>query len=384
MLPVHFDVQARKEVALRNLQSLGMSPQECHAKHQAWCDERNASVDISNMSDHEAWLHERSLGLGGSDIGALLAVSPYTTRFMLWEDKCLRKVNFTGNNFTKWGNILEHVIADNFAESFQLTIEKTPPVIVPEVMQWLRVNLDFDVPNSRYMGEVKTASAESKQNWGEGIVPEQWLSVVNNDSCTSDHDLDALAVFDINHCQFPETYFCQVQYAMMIANKDYCFLTALIGGNDERHYLVKANPDFQDLIRYEATYFMFHNVIGKNPPLLTQWELLDKYVECDHSGQVEADSEIKQKVDALMDIKAQIKKLEKAKVALETDVKLFIGDKDELVNDDYESIASWGVFERVGVDKEALEDLYPELFEEFKTVTKVRVLRIKQQKRAKK
>lgn len=375
MLPVYFDVKDRMTKALRDIQSLGMSVQECHLSHQEWANKRNRVIDISNMSEYESWLHERSLGLGGSDIGCLLGLDNYRTRYMLWLDKCMGQVDFKGNNFTKWGTLLESAVGNNFANIFGISIQQTPPTIVPEIMQWLRVNLDFDLPNTIFMGEVKTASAETERKWGEGITPE--LLKASKTTIFDTSFLDIHAVTDINDCPFPEGYFCQVQYAMMLAKKQYCFLTALIGGNDERHYVVKAVPDFQSLIRYEATYFMFHNVIRKNPPLMTEWELLDKFVKCDHSGEVESSDEITAKVVTLKEIKSKISEMVKIKADLEKDVKLFIGEKDNLVNGEKDVLAKWGGHDKTSIDKEMLEDLYPDIFEETKKVTAVRVLRLK-------
>lgn len=368
MLKTPFNLTKRLEIALKNLNSLGLSLTQCAEKYAEWAKVRNANLDISNMSDHDIWLHERSLGLGGSDIGALLAVSPYTTRYMLWLDKAKREVSFTGNNFSKWGNLLEHVVANNCAETYGLTIELSPPAFAPKVMKWLPANIDFDIPGTSWMGEVKTASADSRMSWGEGIPFD--LDLING-------DVEEFAITDINECLFPETYFCQIQDYLMLKGKTHCVLTVLIGGNDERSYIIKANKEFQTLIRLEATYFFIHNVIGNNPPLLTQWELLEQHVACDFSGQVDANEEISNKISELVEVKASIKLLDKTKKELETDIKLFIGEHEEIVNSERDPIAVWGGYDKTSLDREMLEDLYPKIFDEVKQVKQVRILRIK-------
>lgn len=242
---------------------------DLNARYIAWRDAKIEKANVSEMSDHEAWLFDRSLGIGGSDIGALLSMSPYNTRYMLWQDKCHSVVEFKGNNFTKWGNKLEAVIGDNFSSEFGIAIEQSPPAMsgINNLYHWLRFNIDFDIPNSISMGEVKTASAESKMNWGAGITPDMIdTQFINGRLEIFPNNLD---ICTLDQCEFPLAYFCQMQYYLMMKNKRYCFLTALIGGNDERHFLISANKQFQDLIYYRATYFMFHHVIELHQPLKT-------------------------------------------------------------------------------------------------------------------
>lgn len=368
MLKTPFDLDARLDMALKNVTSLKMSLQQCADKYKKWADFRAINKNYGDMSDHEVWLFERTLGLGGSDIGALLGVSPYTTRHELWLDKAKMVVTFTGNNFSKWGSLLEQVIAENCAKTYGLDIKLSPPAFRPEVMQWLPANIDFDVPGTRLIGEVKTADANTSEKWGNGIPLD--LDLVKG-------DLGSFAIDDINECLFPETYFCQMQDYLMLTGKEYCILTVLIGGNDERSYIIKANEKFQTLIRLEATYFMMYNVIDNNPPLLTSFELMAQHVACDFSGQVETNQDITELVDQLLEVKQSLKSLEEDKKTLETEIKMFIGEKEELVNESRDPIAVWTGYDKTTVDREALEDLYPDIYEEVKQVNQVRSLRIK-------
>ena len=332
------------------------------------------------MTEHDAWLFERSLGIGGSDIGALLGFSPYNTPYQLWQDKCLGINDFQGNNFTKWGNLLESVVAQNFAESFGVKILQSPPSFAGFINRatWLRANIDFDIPNSVCMGEVKTASGESKQNWGVGIEPSDvtFENIGGNVViCNTDESLSFIET--IQDCEFPLAYFCQMQYYMMLKSKAYCFLTVLIGGNDERHYLIRANKDFQDLIYYRATYFMFHNVIGNQEPLKTPWEQMLDFIAFDHSGEVNVldNDGLKETLINLNKLNEKYSEIGKVKKSMEQEIKMIIGEQTSIV-DSGDTLATWNTQERIGIDKELLEDLHPEIFEEVKTETKLRVLRL--------
>lgn len=68
------------------------------------------------VADEPAWHDLRATGLGGSDAGALLGVSPYKSPYALWAEKTGAVTrSFQGNEVTYWGNILEAPIAERFA-----------------------------------------------------------------------------------------------------------------------------------------------------------------------------------------------------------------------------------------------------------------------------
>ena len=351
---------------------------DLNQRYMDWYKEKVAKVSSLEMSEHDAWLFERSLGIGGSDIGALLSMSPYNTRFMLYQDKALGLVEFTGNNFTKWGNKLEHVIGENFAEEFNLPIEQSPPSSsgIMDGSHWLRFNIDFDIPNSVAMGEVKTATGESKADWGQGITPDMIDISQNGEYIIIEPN--GLDINTIDQCEFPLAYFCQMQYYLMMKSKLYCFLTVLIGGNDERHYLICANQDFQHLIYYRATYFMFHNIIENHIPLKTPFEQMQDYIACDHSGEVDTADHtgLKDKLIDFYNINSLYSELGNTKREMEDEIKMLIGDKTEIV--EYgETLANWNTQTRISIDKDALEDEHPELFEKYKKEKVLRVLRLK-------
>ena len=61
---------------------------------------------------------DRNLFIGGSDIGIIMGISPFKTRFDLLIEKAgYKENNFTGNDFTEFGHIIEPKIRDYINES---------------------------------------------------------------------------------------------------------------------------------------------------------------------------------------------------------------------------------------------------------------------------
>ncbi len=80
-------------------------------------------VPTANLS-REAWLAERMKGIGGSDAGAVLGVNPWRTEVDVWLEKTGRKAGFDGNAATYWGNKLEDLVAQEYAEQKAVKVRR--------------------------------------------------------------------------------------------------------------------------------------------------------------------------------------------------------------------------------------------------------------------
>ena len=97
---------------------------------------------------------DRELYIGGSDIPIIMNISPFKTRFDLLLEKAGYKENdFTGNEYTEYGNILEPKIREYINE----TLYKKEPFKVDTIIKDdLRGN--FDGINKNAILEIKTTS----------------------------------------------------------------------------------------------------------------------------------------------------------------------------------------------------------------------------------
>ena len=84
------------------------------------------------------WQAARARGIGGSEIAAVLGLSPWESRFSLWHRKMGLAAPVAQNDVMYWGNRLEGVIRDEFnlrhanwpdeetAEAFPAALPPTP------------------------------------------------------------------------------------------------------------------------------------------------------------------------------------------------------------------------------------------------------------------
>lgn len=186
---------------------------------------------------------DRSKYIGGSDVAAVLGLSPYKTPYGLWaEKKGLIPNTVLNEGAVEWGYRLEAPIAEKFADTNNCRISNRHRVAYHSVYKYMRGEIDFHIVKG--MGdpgilEVKTAGA---------FLSHQWSA--------DDGD------------EVPIQYWCQVQYYMGLFGRDYCVIAALIGGQDYREYIIDFDLEFYNNMIKAVTAFWENNVLANVAPSL--------------------------------------------------------------------------------------------------------------------
>lgn len=95
---------------------------------------------------------DRDKYLGGSDIPIIMGISPFKSRFdLLLEKAGLKEDDFTGNEYTEYGNVLEPKIRDYINKKYNLGFEE-----YKKINGDIRVHLDGF--NNASVLEIKTTS----------------------------------------------------------------------------------------------------------------------------------------------------------------------------------------------------------------------------------
>lgn len=140
--------------------------------------ELGSAVFLANYdSNSPEWLQLRKTGLGGSDVGAVLGVSPWTSPFALWAKK-LNKIpdDFAPSEAMEWGTLLEPVILERFARQHpELTIYTNCGTWAHKDRPWQLANPDAIALNKDTgefsIIEIKTSRYEDEWNEKTGEVP---------------------------------------------------------------------------------------------------------------------------------------------------------------------------------------------------------------------
>ncbi len=253
-----------------------------------------------NVFERAAWLAERRTGIGGSDIAALLGLSPYKTQVELWLDKTGRAPDIEPDadqvERMHWGNVLEDVIARHAAALRGVKIQRINTVLRHPAYPAALANIDraivtegsrarWDDSAGRVLGadrvlEVKTAHALAQQSadWGEPGTDE-----------------------------VPQHYWLQCQWYLAITGLPFADLAVLFGGQKFCEYTIPADKGLQDDLLAQAQGWWQRHVVEDMPP--------DPTTEADaralwraHKAGAEkiVDVDVAQAVAELRQIKAQI------------------------------------------------------------------------------
>lgn len=184
-------------------------------------------AEVRYATDEE-WRAARRLGVGGSDVGAVMGLNKWKSPLEVWLEKTGRAEppDLSGKESVEWGCRLEPLIAEKFAEMHpEYRVRRKNCTMVSSERPWARANIDRElVGDGRGILEVKTAGARSADDWVFGP---------------------------------PAHYEAQVQHYLSVTGWDFAWVAVLIGGQEYREYRVER--DEEDIAAIDAAVDSFWN-----------------------------------------------------------------------------------------------------------------------------
>lgn len=210
--------------------------------------ERFDTVRFVGGDEDEAWREFRATGLGGSDIAAIMGISPYRTALDVWLEKTGRQApqDISNVEAVYWGTVNEAAVADRWARDHpECVVRRLNATLVGRSADWKRANLDRLVVEGGRPSvlEIKTASAFKAEEWDGGVPP---------------------------------YYLTQVTWYLAITGWDMAHVAVLIGGNDYREFDVPRDEEDVRAVTEAATDFwdnyvvkgVMPQVVGADAPTL--------------------------------------------------------------------------------------------------------------------
>jgi putative phage-type endonuclease len=182
------------------------------------------------------WLNWRKSGIGGSDVAAILDISPFKSKMDLWLEKTGQKEeqDLSDNFIVQRGHALEPE-ARELLES--MTGEKFPPCIFQhDHMSFMKFSCDGFNGSDKII-EIKANGNKSHQ------------MALNN--------------------EVPEYYMLQMQYGLMISNANVCHYVSYNPASDRPlvTFEVKRDELLMSNIYYQVKEFWTENIEKKIKPL---------------------------------------------------------------------------------------------------------------------
>lgn len=190
--------------------------------------------------DREAWLDQRRKGVGGSDVAAIMGLSPYRGAYEVWAEKSglIEAPDISDKPAVIWGNILEPVVGEHYAENHpDREVRRLNAVCQSIERPWAQASLDYEVKDPELgwgVLEIKTAGQRSEGKWDDGV---------------------------------PLFYQTQVAHYLSVTGRAFADVAVLIGGQDYREYRIMRDED--DICAVESAVDEFWQRVqtGDEPPI---------------------------------------------------------------------------------------------------------------------
>lgn len=292
----------------------------------------NTIADTRTLT-HDEWLALRRTGIGGSDAGAIMGVSPYKGAFSVWADKMGKLPPLEDNEAMRQGRDLEDYVARRFAEASGLRVRHEYSMLRSVEHQCMLADIDRRIIGERAGLECKTSRDITMARYRNG--------------------------------DYPMEYYCQCLHYLAVTGWDCWYLAVLVYGTDLLIYKIcrdEVMDDIEALIKAEEAFWQNHIVLDQPPApdaLDSTAAALGSVYPHEDGTTVCADQDADQELTELAALKAQKRALDRQITERENQIKAAMGEAEVLVGTSVS--ATWRSSERTTISKTKLLKAYPNI-----------------------
>lgn len=312
---------------------------------------------ITKEQDEEAWLRARTAGIGGSDVGPICGVSPFTSARQIYLSKTGQyedalNPNEAAKERMYFGTLLEPVVAAEFAKRTGLRIVDIKASLINKEMPWAIANIDRLVVDEtgKPLGilECKTTSEYMNDEWESG---------------------DILM-----------SYIYQLNWYFWVMGLDTGWFACLVGGNKFYHYQVFRNDDLLNQIIIPAAYKFWHeNVLALKEPEMqsVDTEFANSfYADVDKNSELVMDDDITNDLaNTVFECKAKIKEITAIMEEAQNRIKDRLGRHEIGYTKDF--TVKWSPRSQVRVDTDKLKKIFPEIYAQCQKTISFRAMSVR-------
>ena len=305
------------------------------------------SYKILNNLSHEQWLEERKRGIGGSEVGAVMGVSKYSTPLQLYRKKLGLDPPEPENAAMALGHKLEPKVCELFARM-------TGAIIDPSTEgDWIAVSDEADClrvsPDRMYWPEGTPVSEQ---------IPENWEYF---EAKTTRNKVDPKNP--------PLSWLCQVHYVLGVCGLKRGALGWLntVSGSFDFIY-VERNEAFWNTLKKEILSF-WGRIQNRQPPEATK--AVDELLLNPTSTKgkvIDAQKDDIVLYKRWIQISEEEKKLLAEKEDIEAALKARLQDAEALtvdLNGLHKNIVTWKTAKKTVFDEEKLKEEKPEVYKKY-------------------
>lgn len=331
-------------------------------------------VETTGLPEEE-WLAFRRRGIGGSDVAAIMGISPFRTARDLYFDK--RNIASVEVNEGNWvamemGHLLEDLVAKIFQKKTGYPVYQIKKMFYHPVYQFMLADVDYfaTLPDgSTALLEIKTTNYNARDHW--------WLDGKET---------------------VPIYYETQGRHYMAVMDIDRIFYCCLYGNNEGEVIIreIKRDLAYEEEMIYLEDNFWNNHVLAQVPPPYTEdgdliLESIQRYAgpADENKPEIQLGLEMNSKLMRYLQLQEEKKIYEKQSKQIDTELqrlKAFIvaemgtGCTAVCGNNDENYVITYNPIRKQTIDKDSLMRLklqYPDIYEQFVTVSEFRRFSVK-------
>ncbi|MBT9495340.1 MAG: YqaJ viral recombinase family protein [Paucibacter sp.] len=309
-----------------------------------------------------ARMPDRKRFIGGSDVAAVLGLSPWSTPVELWMEKTgrtePRPVDIKRERIFARGKKLEPVVIDMGIDKLRER-GHTVELIARNrryrhpLHRFISVEIDAEliIDGEHVNVDAKTVMGFARDKWGEEDTEE-----------------------------VPMEYAAQFMTGLACTGRQRCLVLALIGLDDVLIYWVNHDAEAVDSLVGELVDFWVKHVKADAPPDPLRFSDVKALYPRDNGRTVEATPEIAELVEKRRRIGIEIRMLEAEKEQLNCEIGHYLEPFSRLTKGG-QQIATFNAQQETSLDVAALRRQHPDLYALYERTQTTRVLRISKPRR---
>lgn len=314
---------------------------------------------VRQEDDEAAWLAARTKGIGGSDIGPICGVSPFTSARQVYLNKTdqfteAMKPSEAAQERMRFGHLLEPIVADEFARRTKDEIKAIHTInatLCHKDFPWALANIDRLIEyadGTLGILECKTTSEYNNDDWDRGDIM--------------------------------LTYIYQLNWYLWILGLEKGAFACLVGGNKFYHYDVWRNDELlNETIIPAAKSFWFDNVLKlQEPPMQasdTDFANTTYKSVVKNSEKVLDTDTANDLARTVFECKAQIKEITSTMEEAQNRLKDMLQDTEIGYTKDF--VVKWSPRSQTRVDTAKLKKDFPEIYAQCQTKIEFRAMTVK-------
>lgn len=276
------------------------------------------AFDIVRLPDEAAWLEARKLGIGGSDVAAIMGLSPWKAPIEVWMEKTGRMdaPDISGRESVQMGTELEADVIEMYKRRHPGSrTQRVNGMLISIERPWAQASLDaicYDMELGWGVLEIKTGSKESE--WRDGV---------------------------------PLHYQTQVMHYLSVTGYAFADVAALIGDYGLHYHEYRITRDEEDLaaVNEDVDTFWQSFVLGNSiPPTITALPsegkaLYELYKHADEELAPDEADMADRLAERLRTNNKQSADLKDARQTITNELKRLIGEHKGVITDGY--VVTW-------------------------------------------